>query len=157
MKNGGAKIKFFSRARKGILAIGSTLMLVAGPQVWAGIMCLCESDLGRQHSCCLAGHHSDAVAEMQCEDSSSVTSTKVTHALQEIIQSPPVTACCILQPQSEPPARLVSASASQANIVPVQSSESLFRLPMERPAHGFYPKFKGSNPPLYLAFSCLLI
>jgi|SRR5262245_1928851 len=153
MKNGGAKIKFFSRARKGTLAMGIALMLVAGPQVWAGIMCLCDPHPGREHSCCLAGHHSDAAAEGY----SSVTSTKVTPALQEIIQSSPVTVCCILQPQSEPPARLVSAAGSQVNIVPVKSSESLFRLLKEGPAHSFYPNFKGSKPPLYLAFSSLLI
>jgi hypothetical protein len=97
---------------------------------------------------------------MKSAGSSSETSntceTFTQDAVQVSIKSPPVTACCVLQPQSEPSARFVPV-ASQVDIVPVQSSSSPFRSITVGTAFTFYPKFRGSKRPLYLEFSCLLI
>lgn len=162
MRSRDAKIKFFNRARQWALATGIAFMLVASPQVWAGIMFVCEPQLGREHSCCLTGRHSDAAVEMQGEHSTSdtstfcETSTLVTHAVKVSIQPTPLTVCCVLQPQNEPLARFVQ-SESQTTAVSVQFADSLFRSTMPGSSHIFNPISRGSKRPLYLAFSCFLI
>jgi hypothetical protein len=157
MKSRDAKIKFFSWTRRWALALGIALMLVASPQVWAGVACLCDPQLGRQDSCQTA-HRSDAAAEMQGESSASETSTPCESDMQATcaFQSPSVTMCCIRRPQSKPAARFVPA-APQVDTAPVRSADSLPWPTRSGTAHTFNLTCKRSKRPLYLAFSCLLI
>lgn len=162
MQSRGAKIKVFSWARQWALATGIMLLLIASPQVWAGIACLCDFQLECEDSYCQTVHRSDANPEMQGESSPSETSTscentkQATTAAQVIFQSPPLTACCVTQPQSELPARFVPA-APQVGTVPAQSADCLHWSTASAPAHIFNPLCRSSKHPFYLAFSCLLI
>jgi hypothetical protein len=162
MKSRDAKIEFFSRARQWTLATGIALMLVASPQAWAGIACLCEPQLGRKHSCCQTAHRSSATAEMEGEHTASETSTSCETAMQATgvaqapVQSPPVTVCCVLRPQSEPPASFVP-TPPQVDAAPVQSADDLLWSAASGPAHTYNPICRCSKRPLYLSFSCLLI
>jgi hypothetical protein len=162
MKSRGAKIKIFSWARQWALGMGIVLVLVASPQVWAGISCLCEPQLGCEDSCSLTAHHSDATAEMQGESYTSETSTSCETATQApgltqmSFQSPPVGVCCVLQPQSEQPARYVLVQ-KQVYAVPAQSADSFHWSTTSALVPTFNPICRCSKRPLYLAFSCLLI
>lgn len=162
MKSRDAKIKNFSRARRWTLVTGIAFMLVASPQAWAGIACLCELQFGRQHSCCQTAHRSNTTAETHGENTASESSTsfetarQATGVAQAPFQSPAVTVCCLLQPQSEPPASFVPAPP-QVDAEPAQSAGSLLWSAASGPAHTYYPTCRRSKRPLYLVFSCLLI
>jgi hypothetical protein len=162
MKSRGAKIKFFSRARRWALASGITLMLVASPQTWADVVCLYEPLIECEESCCRKAHHSDTTAEIQGENTASETSTSCETSMQALygdrlsFQSPSVTVCRVEQPQSEPPPRFVPAPP-QVGAEPAQFADGLFWFTSPGPAHTFNPICRCSKRPLYLAFSCLLI
>jgi hypothetical protein len=162
MKSRSVKIEFFSWTRRWALASGITLMLVFSPQAWAGVACLCEPLIGRQEAYCQKAHRPDTAAEMQGENTASETSTSCETSMQApgsnrlSFQSPPVTVCCVEQPQSEPPTRFVPA-APQVGAEPVQSADDLLWSTSPGPAHTFNHICRCSKRPLYLAFSCLLI
>jgi hypothetical protein len=165
MESRDSKIKFFSWTRRGALASGIALMLIASPQAWAGIACLCETQIECEESCCQTAHRThrpDATAEMEGEHTASETSTSCETAIQATgvaqapFQSPPVTVCCVLQPQSDPPASF-APPPPQVDAAPVQFADGLLWSTSPGPEHTFNPTCRCSKRPLYLAFSSLLI
>lgn len=162
MKSRGAKIKLLGRIMRRALAIGVALPLIASPQAWAGIACLCEPQIKCEGPCCQEAHRSDTNAVMEGKNTDSETPTscdtsmQATGGAQSSVQLPPVTVCCVLQPQGAPPTRLVPAPP-QIGAAPVQFADSLIWSTSPGAAHTFNPICSCSIRPLYLAFSCLLI
>jgi hypothetical protein len=162
MKSRGVKIKISRRARQWALTTGIAFMLIASPQVWTGIACLCAPQLGCEDSFGLTAHHSDATAEMQSKSSTPETAISCETTAQEpgvaqrSFQSRPVEVCCVPQPQREPPARYVSAQ-TRVYALSAPSAEGLLWFTTPASVSDFYPTYRSSERPLYLAFSCLLI
>lgn len=162
MKSRSAKINILICARQCAMAAGLALMLMASPQVWAGVACFCEPQMECEDHCCQTAHHSETVVEMQSVSSTLETSTSCETATdargvaQVRFQSPPVSGRCVMQPLSEPPARYVYAQL-QVHAAITQPPDDLRWFLKPAFAHTFNHTCWCSKRPLYLAFSRLLI
>ncbi len=162
MRSRSKIINIFGRVRHWVLTVGIVLTLVVSPQVWASIAYFCEPQHECEGSGCQTANHHDAIAEMQDGTSrldtstSCDTSTQATVVVKAPCLSPEMEVCCILQPQSVPTARIVSAR-NHIHAVTAKSADGIhwFAAPVSTPTVNL--TCPRSQRPLYLAFSCLLI